>query len=172
MFLWLVNRKSILTKDNLLKRGWQGDKSCAFCGQDECIDHLFFQCSAARLVWSLLKCAFDLNSTPINLDDCFSRWIKTFPKQDKILVLVGVSAMFWSLWKCRNDMCFNRRVNCDPRTSVKLMCSWIFDWSVLQIKEPDTKLLTLGVKQVDRVASEIYIASQGWRPGVLRLGSK
>lgn len=46
-FLWLLNRKSILTRDNLLKRGWKGDKTCVFCGKDESIDHLFFSCSVA-----------------------------------------------------------------------------------------------------------------------------
>lgn len=30
VFLWLLARKSILTKDNLLKRGWKGSKQCFF----------------------------------------------------------------------------------------------------------------------------------------------
>lgn len=159
VFLWLMNKKSILTRGNLLKRGWKGDKCCFFCGQDESIDHLFFTCSVARLIWSLLKCAFDLNSIPLNLNDCFDRWIKTFPKLDKRLVLVGVSALFWSIWKCRNDIVFNRRKFCDPMVIVKLMCTWINDWAVLQIKDPEVKLLTLGAKLVERVANEVYRAS-------------
>lgn len=43
VFMWLVLRKSILTRDNLLRRGWIGDKKCPFCMQDESIDHLFFE---------------------------------------------------------------------------------------------------------------------------------
>jgi hypothetical protein len=51
------------------------------------------------------------------------------------------------------------------------MSNWIVDWSILQIKNPEQKLLMLGAKLVERVASEIYRASQEWRPGVQRLES-
>lgn len=67
MFLWPVTRRSILTKDNLLRKGWKGAKECVYCGKTETIDHLFFDCSAARLVWTLIKCAFDLRRNPISL---------------------------------------------------------------------------------------------------------
>lgn len=117
------------------------------------------------------KMCFWFELYPVNLDECFSSWIKTFPKHGRKLDLVGISAMFWTLWECRNDMCFNRRLICDPMTLMKMMCAWIFDWSVLQMKEPDIKLLTLGGRLVERVASEIYTPLQGWRPGVLQLGA-
>lgn len=86
-------KKSILTRDNLLKRGWKGNKNCVFCGQDETIDHLFFSCSVVRLIWNLLRCAFDLHSMPVDIHDCFDRWIKLFPKKDKRLVLVGCAVL-------------------------------------------------------------------------------
>lgn len=41
IFLWLVMKRSILTKDNLGHRGWMGDKKCMLCGAIESIDHLF-----------------------------------------------------------------------------------------------------------------------------------
>ena len=51
-FLWLLARKSILTRDNLIKIGWKGDKNCVFYGKDEMIDHLFFSCSVAKTIWA------------------------------------------------------------------------------------------------------------------------
>ncbi|XBI81243.1 hypothetical protein VPH35_090204 [Triticum aestivum] len=36
-------------------------------------------------------------------------------------------------------------------------------------KNPDQNLLSLGAKLIEWVVSEVYLASQGWRPGVLRL---
>ena len=44
VFLWLILKSSILTKDNLIRRGWKGDKCCQFSGADETIDHLFIKC--------------------------------------------------------------------------------------------------------------------------------
>ena len=61
VFLWLVNKNSILTRDVLLKKGWKGGKECVFCGQDESIDHLMFTCSTASLLWSLVRCVCGIN---------------------------------------------------------------------------------------------------------------
>lgn len=134
VFLWLMTRKSILTSGNILKRGWKGSKNYVYCGKDETINHLFFQCSASKLVWSLMKCAFGLNSTCDNFQDCLGRWIRSFSKNDKILVLVGIAAMFWMIWKCRNNIIFERTFISDPMIMIKLMCSLILDWSILRTK--------------------------------------
>jgi hypothetical protein len=50
IFMWFLNRKEILTKDNLVKRNWTGDKKCVFCDEEENIEHLFLKCKFARLV--------------------------------------------------------------------------------------------------------------------------
>lgn len=117
-----------------------------------------------------MRCAFDLNSIPDCLTDCLGRWIRLFPKHDKKLVVVGAAAMFWTIWRCRNDSIFERKTINNPLILVRLMCLWIADWSILQTKEPETRLLKLGARLVERVANAVYRASQGWRPGVLRIG--
>src|ERR1041384_7193740 len=35
IFLWYLIKGVVLTKDNLVKRNWQGSKTCAFCNSDE-----------------------------------------------------------------------------------------------------------------------------------------
>lgn len=52
VFMWLISKNSILTRDNLLHRGWKGPKECVFCGSDESIDHFFLTCPVAKFVWS------------------------------------------------------------------------------------------------------------------------
>jgi hypothetical protein len=42
VFLWLLYREAILTKDNLVKRSWHGNEMCSFCNNSETIQHLFF----------------------------------------------------------------------------------------------------------------------------------
>lgn len=150
-------------------RGWKGNKGCAFSRQDESIDHLFFRCPATRLIRSLMNLFFHLNSTRNNVTGCFSRWIRFFSKSDKQLVLVRVSAMFWTIWRKCNDIIFEKKMISNPMTLIKLMCSWIIDSSVLQIKELGQRVLKLGAKLIERVASENYRASHGWRRGVLQL---
>lgn len=67
-------------------------------------------------------------------------------------------------------MIFDRKKICDPMYVVKLICNWISDWSILQIKEPEGRMLMLGAKVLEQVASEVYRSAQGWRLGVPRLG--
>ena len=46
---------------------------------------------------------------------------------------------------------------------IKTMTHWMVDWSILQIKEQRKKALELGARLLERVASEVYAASQAWR---------
>jgi zinc-binding in reverse transcriptase len=51
LFLWMVLHNKILTKDNLIKRGWSGHTSCAFCIFTESVDHIFFNCTFITDFW-------------------------------------------------------------------------------------------------------------------------
>jgi hypothetical protein len=42
IFLWCLIRGVVLTKDNLIRRNWSGNKLYVFCTQSESIQHLFF----------------------------------------------------------------------------------------------------------------------------------
>ena len=55
IFTWLLEKKNaILTKDNLIRRKWQGNPSSVFCDQSESVDHLFFQCHVASCIWGMV----------------------------------------------------------------------------------------------------------------------
>jgi hypothetical protein len=51
IFMWLLEQNAILIKDNMIKRRWQGNSGCYFCGYPESSDHLFFLCPVAKVVW-------------------------------------------------------------------------------------------------------------------------
>jgi len=58
IFIWLLEQNAILTKDNMIKRGWVGDPACYFCSLPESCDHLFFQCPIAKVVWGIVGICF------------------------------------------------------------------------------------------------------------------
>jgi hypothetical protein len=97
IFLWLMIKCSVLTKDNLLRRGWTGDPYCHFCSKNEIIDHLLFFCALAKLIWQVIMCAFQLVRPLENTSDLFGNWIKSFPKDQRHLVMCGASAVCWVL---------------------------------------------------------------------------
>jgi hypothetical protein len=61
----------ILTKDNRIKRNWLGSKKCVFCTQNETIKHLFFQCSFARSIWSVIQGLY----LPTSIANIFGHWV-------------------------------------------------------------------------------------------------
>lgn len=132
-------------------------------------NHLFFTCSVARLLWNILKCAFNLSDVPENINALVGNWVKRFSKIERNLVMVGISTICWTLWKFRNGVVFdNNRVD-DPCTPVNLFLKWLRDWNILQRNPERSKLMEAGVRQVGRVAEEVFMAARGWRPGGRRI---
>jgi hypothetical protein len=66
IFMWLVSQDAILTKDNLCKRKWKGNSSCAFCPEKENGNHLLFGYPTAKYIWSLL--AYSLGANCVDLE--------------------------------------------------------------------------------------------------------
>uniref|UniRef100_A0A1U7YPV5 Uncharacterized protein LOC104246697 n=1 Tax=Nicotiana sylvestris TaxID=4096 RepID=A0A1U7YPV5_NICSY len=53
--LWLALQRRLATVDRLLKFGVQIPQQCIFCKQaDEVFDHIFFECSMTKELWSRL----------------------------------------------------------------------------------------------------------------------
>jgi hypothetical protein len=66
VFMWLIAQKSILTKDNVLRRKWQ-DPDCYFCGEAETTDHLLFMCPIAKVIWGIVAIFLGQNDTMLLL---------------------------------------------------------------------------------------------------------
>jgi hypothetical protein len=48
IFMWFLHTKVLLTKDNLVKRNWNGSTKCCFCDSMETVRHLFISCPFAH----------------------------------------------------------------------------------------------------------------------------
>jgi hypothetical protein len=62
IFLWFLKNEVVLTKDNLVKRQWKGCTKCCFCMEHETIQHLFFACPMARLMWGIVCFTFGVKN--------------------------------------------------------------------------------------------------------------
>jgi len=67
MFLWLLSKNRILTRDNLAKRRELADQTCLFCTERESVDHLFFHCSVAKRLWRVVLSILNLPEYPAGL---------------------------------------------------------------------------------------------------------
>lgn len=156
VFLWLFLKNKILTKDNLYKRGWRkGDKLCQFCCREESIQHFFFDCPTARIIWNIVICA--LNIKPIlNKTQLFGTWLTSFDKNMRNMMMVGAAAVIWAIWKTRNKACFDNILPKDPIEVVYLVGNLIKSWAILQKLEANRRRLELGARLVKQVANDIF----------------
>jgi hypothetical protein len=77
-----------LTKDDLVKRQWKGCTRCCFCSEQETIQHLFFDCPMARLMWCAISVAFGVTK-PANTANLFGPCLIIFSSKQRALVLIG-----------------------------------------------------------------------------------
>ena len=169
-FLWLILKKSILTRDVLLDRGGDCTTNCLFCGKDESIDHLFLRCPLARYVWNVVSVATGFSCQFDNTEHCLTSYLDKFDKNSKKLCMVGFAAVFWGLWKTRNLACFENKWPCEPIEVVHRICYWIDWWANLQGTE-DAKLeMQRGARLLARVADDIFKGARGWATWRPRIG--
>ena len=80
-FCWTAAHNSILTGDNLKRRGMEGPSRCPLCrSEEETVNHLLLTCPYTMEVWKLVLNPSHVNiNIPGNLTDLFSNWIRNSP---------------------------------------------------------------------------------------------
>ena len=101
-FLWLLSNNRLLTRDNLAKRREVNDRTCLFCGENESITHLFFQCCVAKLVWDAVSDWLN-RRVGNDFESVASLWLSN--KRHMVCNIIS-SVVMWVLWKLRNSLCF------------------------------------------------------------------
>jgi hypothetical protein len=73
IFIWYLQKGVVLTKDNLARRRWKGSLKCCFCNLDETIQHLFFDCQLATVMWRIVHVSFNI-TPPMNIFHMLAEW--------------------------------------------------------------------------------------------------
>jgi hypothetical protein len=79
IFMWLIEQKSILTKDNMLKRKWKGNPRCYFCASPETNDHLLFECPIAKVACGVIAICFQQDSRPSSYEQLWVWIVNALP---------------------------------------------------------------------------------------------
>lgn len=103
VFMWMVFKQRITTRDQMIKRGWPGNPQCSFCSLPESVEHIFLHCQFVKFLWFWMGDCQLLYPHWSNMNDllCFANCL---PKNEKEAFLIVISALFWALWKIRNDI--------------------------------------------------------------------
>jgi hypothetical protein len=149
-FLWLLSKNRLLTRDNLSKRRKVENPTCLFCNEQESVNHLFFECVVAKQLWNVLSSILGIQLGGA-LDNIGKFWLSS--KHNGVLNMC-TSAAFWSMWKLRNDICFQRKSWRSMAMLLYSMAMMLQNWVILCPKEKKDALRNT-VVQIKREASQV-----------------
>jgi hypothetical protein len=114
-------------------------------------------------VWRVIQVDLNLDFIPKNTKELCGSWMKGPKNKSTNLLLFGCGAVFWAIWRTRNDWCFGKKNLLDPSNVVFLCCFWLDSWAIRQ-KEKEKRMVVQGSKIIRKIASEVLCRAYGWRP--------
>ena len=124
------------------------------------IKHLFFDCPFARVLWRTVHIAFNI-TPPTSVNALFGTWLNGVEPDLARRIRVGVCALLWTIWTCRNDLVFNRTSRIHFLQVIFRAMAVIRSWSLLTPMEAREHLVTGSVRW-EMVARDIFNRF-GWR---------
>jgi RsiW-degrading membrane proteinase PrsW (M82 family) len=91
----------------------------------------------------------------------FGNWLSNQNKRIRNLIWVGVAAMFWAIWRCRNDVVFDQKKYNTILHVIFRGAYWLRSWAQLQRDETAKDALSTINKKLEVVALEI--SNKGWK---------
>ena len=131
MFGLLALRNSILTMDNLSRRGMIVVNCCPICiGDEESVDHLLLNRNVAQLIWRSVFASFGCSWVfPKCILELYQAWnLQNRSHKGKEMRRLSFLAVIWIIWKEKNSRLFEKRSeNCDSvMEKIKfLVASWL-----------------------------------------------
>ena len=129
-FVWTAARGSILTCDNLMRRGYMmAERCCMCCCDGETVDHLLLHCSLAQVLWSFVLMAFGIHwVTPRSVVDLLLGWRNWFGKHHSSIWNLVPSYLMWSVWRERNARTFENTCRSADQLQ-EIFVNSLYDWS-------------------------------------------
>jgi hypothetical protein len=117
----------LATVDNLNRKGCKKDTHCCYCGENESISHLFFECVVAKVIWSYIS---DLVGIEVGGDyvSVASKWLS---KEKNYCINVISAAALRSIWLTRNAMIFDKQVWSSVKWILRKIRILLLDWEVM-----------------------------------------
>jgi hypothetical protein len=159
IFLWFLQKGAVMSKDILVKKNWKVSQNCVCCNLNETIQHLFIDCPLAKMIWRFIFYATNL-SQPRSINHMFGNWLSNQHKDFKQPIWVGVAAVCWAIWKCRNDIVFKKMKFNLILQVIFRTAYWLRFWAQLQRKKQAKDILIAMSRRLEVIA--LQFANEGW----------
>ena len=151
----------VLTRAVMRRKKWPGNPVCSFCQHIETSQHLFFECSIARVIWRAIGVTLGTDLCPKNCWQFFV-WCYSFIPDYERFYTVVLGAVTWSIWLARNRATFENKMIKSPFEIVYSACSFLLYWAGLQPVE-EVARLRLGAEMIRASTTKLMAMCEGAR---------
>jgi hypothetical protein len=113
-----------------------------------------------KILWRSVHIAFNI-APPTSIHTLFETWINGVDVETAKHIRVGVCALLWAIWNCRNDLVFNRTTNINFLQVIFRATTLIRMWSLLTPMDARERMVTGSIRW-ETVARAIFNRF-GWR---------
>lgn len=116
----MAGHRKLPTYDILKQHSILQDDTCKWCNNgQETSHHLFFQCTLAKLGWTLFQKWLEVDNFEEKIASFFECFLKIKTLYEPMSGSICLAAMFWSIWVARNELVFrNSRISSSNLESV------------------------------------------------------
>jgi zinc-binding in reverse transcriptase len=100
-----VKRDKVLTRLNLIKKGWSGNTKCVFCDCEESTNHLFVTCPLLQWIARYNNFYFEGPLYLWQIECCI-------PLKNQFVTEFIRGAVLWTIWLERNKLVFTDKKAC------------------------------------------------------------
>jgi len=90
----------------------------------------------------------------------FGSWLSNQSKKIRNLIWVGVAAVCWAIWRCRNDIIFHKVKYHSILQVIFRGTYWLRFWAQLKREEQAKTVLSLMSRNIETIALEFI--KGGW----------
>ena len=122
--------------------------------------HLLFDCHLAKEIWKIVYLATGL-TPPRSISHMLGNWLSNFDNNERRVVLMGAAALCWAIWRCCDDIIFNKTKYSSFMQAIFKGTYWLCLWAQLQRKNMINVLFREASLAFETVALEID--NHGWK---------
>jgi hypothetical protein len=89
-------------------------------------------------------------------------WLSNFDLKEKKYILVGVAALCWAIWRCRNDRIFEKCKYTSFMQATFRGTYWLRFWALLQRDDETNESFRSASRKLETTVLELF-ASHGWK---------
>jgi hypothetical protein len=109
IFTWQLVINRLPTRSLIAARHGPSTGRCALCNATEDVNHIFFTCSLAKFMWSVVRQLFDCAWSPANFPQLYAIVANLLGGQRRV-VWALFAAQSWALWLTRNKLAIESKL--------------------------------------------------------------